>query len=64
MAGVGAAQSQLVSYGGSTFLIQPAADGTSAPLITAVTAAGAREEPGEQGLGAGAMAAPGETCHV
>ena len=56
---VGASQSQLVSYGGSTFLIQPAPDGTSAPLITAVTAPGAREEAGDPGL-AGAMPAQGE----
>ena len=57
--GAPAGQSQLVSYGGSTFLIQPAPDGTSAPLITAVTAPGAREEAGDPGL-AGAMPAQGE----
>ena len=56
---VGASQSQLVSYGGSTFLIQPAPDGSSAPLITAVTTPGAREEAGDPGLGAGAMSAQG-----
>ena len=56
---VGASQSQLVSYGGSTFLIQPAPDGSSAPLITAVTTPGAREESGDPGLGAGAMSAQG-----
>ena len=56
-------QSQLVSYGGSTFLIQPAPDGSSAPLITAVTAPGAREDQGDPGLGAGAMSAQGGSCH-
>ena len=30
-------QSQLLSYGGSTFLIQPGPDGSSAPLITTVS---------------------------
>ena len=54
-------QSQLVSYGGSTFLIQPAPDGSSAPLITAVTAPGAREDQGDPGLGA--MSAQGGSCH-
>ena len=57
--GAPAGQSQLVSYGGSTFLIQPAPDGTSAPLITAVTAPGARQEAGDPGI-AGAMPAQGE----
>ena len=35
--GQGGSQSQLVSYAGSTFLIQPSPDGSSTPLITAVT---------------------------
>ena len=33
---LGTTQSQLVSYAGSTFLIQPSPDGSSTPLITAV----------------------------
>ena len=42
----GAGQSQLVSYAGSTFLIQPSPDGSSTPLITAVTTRPETESPG------------------
>ena len=38
-------QSQLVTYGGSTFLIQPSPDGSSTPLITAVTTRPETESP-------------------
>ena len=38
-------QSQLVTYAGSTFLIQPAPDGSSTPLITAVTTRQETESP-------------------
>ena len=41
-----AGQSQLVSYAGSTFLIQPSPDGSSTPLITAVTTRPETESPG------------------
>ena len=45
-------QSQLVSYAGSTFLIQPSPDGSSTPLITAVTTrADGTESPGLVGGG-------------
>ena len=40
----GAGQSQLVSYAGTTYLIQPATDG-STPLITAVAARTDSESP-------------------
>ena len=53
-------QSQLVTYAGSTFLIQPSPDGSTTPLITAVTTRQETESPGfvsattgEQELGAG-----------
>ena len=53
-------QSQLVTYAGSTFLIQPSPDGSSTPLITAVTTRQETESPsfvsapaGDQEIGAG-----------
>ena len=62
-AGAGAGQSQLVSYAGSTFLIQPAPDGSSAPLITAVTTRPDPESPGPglAGAGQGAELSPGHS---
>ena len=49
-------QSQLVSYAGSTFLIQPAPDGSPTPLITAVSSRPDSESPNL----ATASASPGE----
>ena len=46
--GLGTTQSQLVSYAGSTFLIQPSPDGSSTPLITAVAR---QESPDSPSLG-------------
>ena len=46
-------QSQLVTYAGSTFLIQPSPDGSSSPLITAVTTRQEAESPSYVATGAG-----------
>ena len=51
--GLGTTQSQLVSYAGSTFLIQPSPDGSSSPLITAVTTRQEAESPSYVATGAG-----------